>query len=226
MSRVRLWRMSRAHLVLVPKAFTPRSPPLQTETRAAQVGFFVASSSALWSPACLRPGGGSVSYDVCCLCFYDSEEKPVRGSTPVFEFVDPDIQVRAYMSSSFHAGLVIVQCWARPHNRIKWWCHQMAEDSLQTLEVPPPDPSTPHRVFLEVSLKEGLYPMMPHSMYCLPLWPGITLVLLTKVCGCQHTTMHRVRHRGHSSDTSIPTYEHTTVVWSVYKSVAMDPWDP
>lgn len=68
---------------------------------------------------------------------------------PVFEFVDPDIQ--------------------------------MAEDSLQTLRVPPPDPSTPQRVFLEVSLKEGLYPMMPHSMYCLPLWPGITLVLLTKV---------------------------------------------
>lgn len=78
-----------------------------------------------------------------------SSEKPVRGSTPVFEFVDPDVQ--------------------------------MAEDSLQTLEVPPPDPSTPRRVFLEVSLKEGLYPMMPHSMYCLPLWPGITLVLLTKI---------------------------------------------
>uniref|UniRef100_A0A8C6UI26 HPS1 biogenesis of lysosomal organelles complex 3 subunit 1 n=1 Tax=Neogobius melanostomus TaxID=47308 RepID=A0A8C6UI26_9GOBI len=58
---------------------------------------------------------------------------------------------------------------------------QMAEDSLQTLRVPPPDPSTPQRVFLEVSNKEGLYPMMPHSMYCLPLWPGITLVLLTKV---------------------------------------------
>ncbi|TNN00002.1 hypothetical protein fugu_013034 [Takifugu bimaculatus] len=72
-----------------------------------------------------------------------------KGGTPVFEFVDPDIQ--------------------------------MAEDSLQTLEVPPPDPSTPRRVFLEVSLKEGLYPMMPHSMYCLPLWPGITLVLITKI---------------------------------------------
>uniref|UniRef100_UPI003AAB1223 BLOC-3 complex member HPS1 isoform X1 n=1 Tax=Centroberyx gerrardi TaxID=166262 RepID=UPI003AAB1223 len=76
-------------------------------------------------------------------------DKPGRHGTPVFEFVDPDIQ--------------------------------MAEDSLQTLEVPPPDPSTPRRVFLEVSLKEGLYPMMPHSMYCLPLWPGITLVLLTKI---------------------------------------------
>ncbi|XP_061807053.1 BLOC-3 complex member HPS1 isoform X2 [Nerophis lumbriciformis] len=58
---------------------------------------------------------------------------------------------------------------------------QMAEDSLHTLDVPPPDPSTPRRVFLEVAHKEGLYPMMPHSMYCLPLWPGITLVLLSKV---------------------------------------------
>lgn len=58
----------------------------------------------------------------------------------------------------------------------------MAEDSLSTLEVCPPDPATPHKVFLEVSQKDGLYPMMPHSMYCLPLWPGITLVLLTKVC--------------------------------------------
>uniref|UniRef100_H3CAP4 HPS1 biogenesis of lysosomal organelles complex 3 subunit 1 n=1 Tax=Tetraodon nigroviridis TaxID=99883 RepID=H3CAP4_TETNG len=58
---------------------------------------------------------------------------------------------------------------------------QMAEDSLRTLEIPPPDPSMPRRVFLEVSLKEGLYPMMPHSMYCLPLWPGITLVLITKI---------------------------------------------
>ncbi|XP_054874651.1 Hermansky-Pudlak syndrome 1 protein [Amphiprion ocellaris] len=76
-------------------------------------------------------------------------EKPVRGSPPLFEFVDPDIQ--------------------------------MAEDSLHTLVVSPPDPSAPRRVFLEVSLKDGLYPMMPHSMYCLPLWPGISLVLLTKI---------------------------------------------
>ncbi|KAJ3609874.1 hypothetical protein NHX12_021968 [Muraenolepis orangiensis] len=73
---------------------------------------------------------------------------PAGGDAPMFQFVDPDIQI--------------------------------AEDSLQTLEVAPP-PWAPCRVFLEVSLKEGLYPMVPHSMYCLPLWAGITLVLLTKV---------------------------------------------
>ncbi|KAF7648065.1 hypothetical protein LDENG_00162420 [Lucifuga dentata] len=78
-----------------------------------------------------------------------SSEKPERESSPLFEFMDPDVQI--------------------------------AEDSLHTLEVPPPDPSTPRRVFLEVLQKDGFYPMMPHSMYCLPLWPGITLVLLTKV---------------------------------------------
>lgn len=76
-------------------------------------------------------------------------ERAGRGGTPVFEFVDPEIQ--------------------------------MAEDSLHTLEISPPDPASPRRVFLEVSHKDGLYPMMPHSMYCLSLWPGITLVLLTKI---------------------------------------------
>ncbi|KAF0027460.1 hypothetical protein F2P81_020201 [Scophthalmus maximus] len=78
-----------------------------------------------------------------------SSDNLERVSSPMFEFMDPDVQ--------------------------------MAEDSLQALEVPPPDPSTPRRVFLEISGKDGLYPMMPHSLYCLPLWPGITLVLLTKI---------------------------------------------
>lgn len=63
--------------------------------------------------------------------------------------------------------------------RFVWF--QMAEDSLQTLQLPVSDPMTPTRVFLEATFKEGFFPMMPHSMYCLPLWPGITLVLLTKV---------------------------------------------
>ncbi|XP_051504239.1 BLOC-3 complex member HPS1-like [Myxocyprinus asiaticus] len=62
---------------------------------------------------------------------------------------------------------------------------QMAEDSLQTLEVPTPDPLAPSRVFLEATHKDGFFPMMPHSMYCLPLWPGITLVLLTKIPNSQ-----------------------------------------
>uniref|UniRef100_A0A8C2DU41 HPS1 biogenesis of lysosomal organelles complex 3 subunit 1 n=1 Tax=Cyprinus carpio TaxID=7962 RepID=A0A8C2DU41_CYPCA len=80
--------------------------------------------------------------------FYTPEPSPPEresgDSPPVFQFVDPDVQ--------------------------------MAEDSLQTLEAPTPDPSAPSRVFLES--KEC---PMPHSMYCLPLWPGITLVLLTKI---------------------------------------------
>ncbi|KAG7462471.1 hypothetical protein MATL_G00185190 [Megalops atlanticus] len=95
--------------------------------------------------------------------FYTPEPSPTQGSsgaagaegndTPVFQFVDPDIQ--------------------------------MAEDSLQALEFPPPDPATPSRVFLEATIKEGYCPMMPHSMYCLQLWPGITLVLLTKIPNSQ-----------------------------------------
>ncbi|XP_028815291.1 BLOC-3 complex member HPS1 isoform X2 [Denticeps clupeoides] len=95
--------------------------------------------------------------------FYTPEPSPTDNDSgservepdkpPVFQFVDPDIQV--------------------------------AVDSLQTLEVPPQDPSTPSRVFLETTLKEGFFPMMPHSMYCLPMWPGITLVLLTKIPNSQ-----------------------------------------
>ncbi|MBN3282615.1 HPS1 protein, partial [Polyodon spathula] len=89
--------------------------------------------------------------------FYTPEPSPtgresaeMEGkSTPVFQFVDPDVQ--------------------------------MAEDSLKTQASQPPDPATPRRVFLEATFKEGYCPMMPHSMYCLPLWPGISVVLLTKI---------------------------------------------
>lgn len=89
--------MLRVHPALVLKVSTRQSPPRPTGTRPVQVGY---EEECVCSYLVRYVSLYISTTAVCMNCFFFlflhvcvSGDK-VRGSRPVFEFVDPDVQVR------------------------------------------------------------------------------------------------------------------------------------
>uniref|UniRef100_A0A8D0TIE5 HPS1 biogenesis of lysosomal organelles complex 3 subunit 1 n=1 Tax=Sus scrofa TaxID=9823 RepID=A0A8D0TIE5_PIG len=103
---------------------------------------------------------------------------------------DSDIQPRPQMARRSES-IPVQQAWntcsADPTGRSSAGTETDNFSLPEEYFTPAPSPgerssglSSPRRIFLDASVKENYCPMVPHTMYCLPLWPGITMVLLTK----------------------------------------------
>ncbi|KFQ91207.1 Hermansky-Pudlak syndrome 1 protein, partial [Nipponia nippon] len=104
----------------------------------------------------------------------DSDDQDTDDLSAPEVYYTPEPSPGRHSTDAGHQGGRHCRCPASPLSP------QMAEDLLQSLGPLVPEASNPRRIFLDASLREGYCPLLPHTMHCLPLWPGISLVLLTK----------------------------------------------
>ncbi|KAH0623843.1 hypothetical protein JD844_007003 [Phrynosoma platyrhinos] len=151
--------------VSVPEEFyTPKASPSEQST-----------GSTAWAEGADSQGEGEVSSsDIQCPVSTPVLQSDHNGLNQSFFLIAVYEQ---YISSD---RLLLTLCAQNGEMNEKQFLKSMAEDSLQALVPPILEATNPRRIFLDANLKEGFCPMMPHTMHCLSLWPGISLVLLTK----------------------------------------------